>query len=101
MHRTCLAALALVLVAAAPDWAAAKHCRAVRGDFSSALVVGPPCASQIGMCTSGVLSGDLDGTYDFTFQSLVPANDPNDPGAATYTGASLIALDRGGARLFG
>ena len=66
----------------------ARQCRDVDGDFSSDLFGGPDCKSPLGMCTHGVLTGDLEGTYDFTFLTMTP--DPNDPGLTHYTGTSEI-----------
>jgi hypothetical protein len=66
------------------------HCRDVQGPFTSTLVPPPTCTSPVGLCTHGILHGDLEATYDFTFATLVPADDPAHPGRMIYTGTSII-----------
>ncbi len=70
-------------------------CVHVDGPFSSTLVPPPTCTSAVGLCTHGLLTGDLDATYDFTFDTLAPANDPTNPGLFVYTGHSVITPSRG------
>ena len=70
-------------------------CTALYGPFSSQ--VGEPCDSPIGLCTHGMLEGELEATYDATFDTMVPANDPSDPSKLLYTGTSVVsALDGSG-----
>jgi hypothetical protein len=70
-------------------------CAAFTGPFTS--VAGEPCASPIGMCTHGTLTGEFTSLYDFTFLTLEPANDPTDPTKFVYTGTSVItAADHSG-----
>ncbi|MET0343551.1 MAG: hypothetical protein ABW252_21245 [Polyangiales bacterium] len=69
------------------------HCDALLGAFTS--VVGAPCASPVGLCTHGTLEGDLAGQYDFTFETLVPANDPLDRFKYFYTGTSVVSAKQG------
>lgn len=69
------------------------HCDELLGPFTS--VVGTPCASPVGLCTHGRLEGDLAGQYDFTFETLVPANDPNDRFKFFYTGTSVVSAKEG------
>jgi hypothetical protein len=71
-------------------------CDDVEGPFSSVLVTAG-CASPVGICTHGLLTGDLEATYDFTMLTLVP--DPIDPTAEVYTGRSVITT-KGGSQLF-
>lgn len=91
---TSLAALALVStssMAIAKD----KECTAYYGPFSSNTV--QPCASPVGLCTHGMLQGEFPATYDATFLTLVPANDPTDPSKFVYTGVSVVTpLDGSG-----
>jgi hypothetical protein len=67
-------------------------CDDVEGPFSSVLVTAG-CASPVGICTHGLLTGDLVATYDFTMLTLVP--DPADPTAELYTGTSVITTSDG------
>lgn len=70
-------------------------CAAFYGPFSSQT--GEPCDSPIGLCTHGMLEGEFEATYDFTFATLDPANDPSDPTTFVYTGTSIVAaLDGSG-----
>ncbi len=70
-------------------------CVAYAGPFTS--VAGDPCTSPIGLCTHGTLVGDFPSLYDFTFQTLQPANDPKDPTKFVYSGSSVVtATDSSG-----
>lgn len=68
-------------------------CKHLSGPFSSTLVPPPTCTSPVGLCTHGILTGDFDGTYDFTIQTLTP--DPNNPGVIIATGKSVITSKKG------
>ena len=70
-------------------------CKQYAGPFSSVLVPPPACTSPIGLCTHGQLSGDLQAAYDFTFATLAPAGDPNDPTKFFYTGTSIVTTNKG------
>jgi hypothetical protein len=76
-----------------------NQCRAIEGPFTSNVVPVPPCTSPVGLCTHGILEGDLDAIYDFTAQTLQPANDPDHPNRLVYTGTSVITLDNGSAQM--
>ena len=97
--RLLILAAALVL-AALPTAAAASDTRSVEGPFSSTLVAPPGCTSPIGICTHGLLTGDLEATYDFTMETLFPVGDPNAPNKFLYTGESVITDLDGGAQMF-
>src|SRR4051812_30134353 len=73
-------------------------CKDVSGPFSSIVVAGPDCASPIGICTHGLLTGNFHATYDFTMMTLEPANDPTDPSKFIYTGTSVIT-ERSGKKM--
>ena len=87
-----MAALAAVL--AAPVAARAKDCTNVSGPFSAV----PPatCASPVGICTHGQLTGGLTAAYDFVADSQTVAFP-----IASLTGHSTITMDKGGAVLLG
>ncbi|MCA9490355.1 MAG: hypothetical protein KC621_10535 [Myxococcales bacterium] len=71
------------------------ECVDLSGDFVSALVGGPGCASPVGMCTAGELTGDIEGVYAFTMTSMIPVSD--DPAETTFqfTGNSTITTADG------
>lgn len=52
-------------------------------------------ASPIGWCTYGELTGDLNGTYEFVFESLGVVEDPERGEIQVFTGYSIITLDDG------
>lgn len=96
-----LFALALVTPGAADE--DHHRCRHVDGPFTSTVIPPPPagsCASPVGLCTHGILHGDLEATYDFTAQTLMPANDPEHPNRLVYTGTSVITALHGHAQMF-
>lgn len=71
-----------------------SRCRAAEGTFTSSLVTDPAaCDSPIGMCTSGQLEGGMEGTYEFTFLTMMP--DPSDPSVVHYTGRSVVTTATG------
>lgn len=76
------------------------QCKSIDGPFTSNVVPVPPCTSPVGLCTHGNLTGDLDAFYDFTAQTLVPANDPEHPNRFLYTGTSVITAKHGNAQMF-
>jgi hypothetical protein len=72
-------------------------CEPVQGDFSSTLLPPDDCDSPVGICTLGLLTGNLKATYHFTMLTLGP--DPDDPTELVYTGVSVITT-RDGSQLF-
>ena len=69
------------------------RCRHYDGPFSSVTVAPPQCTSPVGLCTHGLLTGEFEGTYDFTVATIAP--DPYDPSAMVLTGTSVITTQRG------
>ena len=72
-----------------------RRCQAIDGPFTSTLIPPPQCASPVGLCTHGILHGDLEATYDFTAATLMPVDDPEHPGRLVYTGTSVITPAKG------
>ena len=72
------------------------HCRPVSGDITS--VVFPDCPEEAVLCTHGLLSGDLEATYDFIMLMIGPH--PDDDNALIYSGVSVIETGNGH-QLFG
>jgi hypothetical protein len=92
--HTYLAALALAAVLGLLILAGAvfaDECEDIAGDFSSVLVQAG-CTSPVGICTHGLLTGDLEATYDFTMLTLTA---PDATGASYYTGTSVITTPDG------
>lgn len=52
-------------------------------------------ASPIGWCTYGELSGELNGTYEFVFESLSVIEDEERGLVQVFTGYSIVTLDNG------
>ena len=77
-----------------------NQCRDVDGPFTSVLVAPPECQSPVGLCTHGILVGDLESDYDFTATTLEPADDPDHPGRLIYTGVSVITPKNGAGQMF-
>ena len=65
-------------------------CQEFSGDFTSTLIPPPTCQSPVGLCTHGVLTGDIEGTYDFVMTELVCGTDPDNPDLCTYAGDSVV-----------
>jgi hypothetical protein len=64
------------------------------GEFTSTLVPPPECASPVGICTHGVLTGEIEGTYDFVITEM-NCPDPTSPNDCTYAGDSIVTTDKG------
>ena len=88
-----VAIAALAVVAYADD-----KCTTYSGDFTA--VAPAQCASPVGICTHGTLKGQFPSTYDFTADTMAPANDPSSPNKFVYTGHSIITA-ASGEQLFG
>ena len=83
--------IALVLLAGT---SASAETVKVNGPFTSTVEFG--CLdSPIGLCTHGLLDGDLEGTYYFIFDSSGPAPTRKHPDRVVYTGRSIITLTSG------
>ena len=71
-----------------------SRCFPLIGVFDAVPVALPECASPVGFCTAGDLSGSLNGTYAFTMESSTPA-DPRVPGINNFAGESVVTTRRG------
>ena len=76
-----IALVMFVIAAATPSLSAATK----RGHFSS-VVNTTTCASPVGICTEGTLTGALKGTFSFTATTLTPSADTPTTGVMFYTG---------------
>jgi hypothetical protein len=93
--RLTVVCLALPCLVVAQSARARDGCTSFRGEFTA--VPPPTCASAVGICTHGTLTGGFPSTYDFVMDTLVPTSTP---GVFTYTGHSVITTPQG-AQLFG
>lgn len=91
LARTLALAAVTFLTTAGAALAAAGGCHTYAGDFTA--VAPTDCASPVGICTHGTLTGGFPSTYDFVADTL-------DPLTLAYTGHSTITTDEG-ALLFG
>jgi len=87
-------AFLLALSLAGTALAAAGGCHDYSGGFTA--VRPDTCASPVGICTDGTLTGSVLSTYDFVADTLVFTSATT----ADYTGHSVIRTDQG-AEIFG
>jgi hypothetical protein len=92
---TVLGCGAFALIPAGAGAADAADCVVAEGDFTSFLVFGPECESPVGFCTRGLLTGELEATYDFVMTSSVPSPTPEHPSRVVYTGYSVVQTEDG------
>ena len=86
--------LLILLLSIAPMRADDKpQCHAFYGPFTSVIVPPPDCQSPVGLCTHGILTGELPATYDFT--ALTEEIDPHDPNLVRLTGMSVVTTSKG------
>jgi hypothetical protein len=64
----------------------------VNGHVHDEAVSGPGCESPVGFCTSGELTGGIQGHLDFTVTSLTPVGPP---GVLAFTAVSTISTAAG------
>lgn len=91
-----LAALGFATPASAHGDDAQPGCRHVYGHYVAQPVPPSQCASAVGFCTAGQLSGALAGGYSFVMDTIMGSPQATTPGIVYYTGSSLITLRRGG-----
>ena len=85
-----LALVVLVVAATTVTLSAATR----RGHFSS-IVDTELCASIVGICTEGTLTGALKGIFSFTATSLTPSIDTATTGVVFYTGDLILTTKDG------
>jgi hypothetical protein len=95
-----LAGAFAVTIAAIPSTSLAdgRHarCRTVHGRFTSVPVAPPACTSPVGLCTSGQLTGTLNGgTYAFTMNTLTTAPEPEAQFVSFFSGISTVTTRSG------
>jgi hypothetical protein len=71
-------------------------CRKVHGKFTSVPVAPPTCTSPVGLCTSGKLTGSLNGgTYAFTMNTLNTVPESEAQFVAFFSGISTVTTRSG------
>jgi len=88
-----LAAFLLAIAALSTLAFADDKCSTFTGDFTA--VAPATCSSPVGICTHGTLKGEFPSFYDFSVDTLAPANDPASPNKFVYTGHSTITTPSG------
>jgi hypothetical protein len=73
-----------------------RTCNPVQGTFTNVFLSGPVVCplSPIALCTQGQLSGDLVGTYSFTFLTQTQVGNGNAP-VERFTGMSMVTTADG------
>lgn len=74
---------------------AQDNCFTVQGTFTSQAQAAEMCSSPVYFCTQGVLSGGLNGDYEFVAEKFIPAQEATVPAANFYTGYSSVHSHRG------
>lgn len=74
---------------------AAPSARSVDGKLETHVVAPPACASAVALCTHGLITGDVRGTFDFTGETLTPAPSQASSTVMFYTGQVVIRTDDG------
>jgi len=90
------AAVGMLLSGLVPSRATADAplCFPLVGRFDAVPAPPTECASPVGFCTRGNLTGTLRGTYEFTMDSTGPA-DARVPGVNNFNGESVVTTRRG------
>jgi hypothetical protein len=87
-----LGAAALALLVLDGRAAAAPRAKPVIGHLTSRQVTGPACASPIGLCTAGRLTGGDQGAFEFAAARVAPSDVP---GVLLYTGRLVVHTREG------
>ena len=70
-------------------------CKKVQGKFSAFNLPPEVCASPVGFCTEGSLSGNLKGAYSFVMSAATPAGEPDVPNVTFFQGDSVVTTHKG------
>ncbi len=93
----CVAALALVLLAAPLAASADPACKPVTGRFEAQVLAPEQCeVAPPLICTAGRVWGGIQGTYEFVMTGALPADAlglGGIPGALFFAGQSTVTLD--------
>lgn len=88
-------AVAAVSVALLSPVGATPNSRPMHGNLTSQVTSGPGCASPIGLCATGEVTGSLNGPFEFVAYRLIPADRPD---VFFMTGVSIIHDTHGDVR---
>lgn len=89
-----VAGIAITVLVPSQATAHTDRCLPLVGRFDAVPAPPSECASPVGFCTRGNLTGTLRGTYEFTMDSTGPA-DARVPGVNSFTGESVVTTRRG------
>jgi hypothetical protein len=84
------AAVVAALALSAGQSAAGGRCLEVRGSYVEHAVVGPDCASPVGLCIAGTYRGDIDATFAGAASSIVTTADTPATSVSLFTSDSTI-----------
>lgn len=93
-----IAAAGLVLLAAPQSAGAGVVCRDVEGSYDEHAVLGPDCASPVGLCIAGTYRGDIRGAFEGRATTLVPTADTPTTTVQLFTSDSSITATLAGRR---
>jgi hypothetical protein len=84
------AAVVVTLALSAGQSAAGGRCLEVRGSYVEHAVVGPDCASPVGLCIAGTYRGDIDATFAGAASGIVTTADTPATSVSLFTSDSTI-----------
>jgi len=94
--RLCLLAALFVMIGIPGIRGDEGGSKTYTGSFTAELQPPDGCTSIVGICTHGPLTGDLEGTYDFTMTDISFAGDDADhPYKFYYQGVTTITTAKG------
>ncbi len=100
IRRIAVSAAGVLVVAGLANAAAGRadatgRVQTVSGAARFQLNPDPNCASPLGICTTGSISGDLRGMIAGTGLSFVAPADPSVPSVGTFVNRTVISTDAG------
>jgi hypothetical protein len=93
-----IAAIGLVLLAAPGSAGAGVLCRDVEGSYDEHAVLGPDCASPVGLCIAGTYRGDVKGSFEGRATTLVATADTPATTVQLFTSDSSLTATVAGRR---
>jgi hypothetical protein len=93
-----LATAGLVILAAPGGAHAGVACRDLEGSYDEHAVLGPDCASPVGLCIAGTYRGDVKGSFEGRATTLVPTADTPATTVQLFTSDSTIRATVAGRR---
>jgi hypothetical protein len=95
IRRIFCAVVAVLALTLATRALAEPSCKQTTGKFTLQPLAPSACASPVGVCSRGTISGNLAGTIAFTGTSLITTVDSPTTGVAVMTGDNRITTPDG------